>query len=436
MRSTAITAISPGRFWSAVLTAGIVLRLAAVMLFADLEQPPLYEYGGIARHMVAGLGYSILFPSLNQDIGYTTDIEEDAQPTAFTLPGLTLIIAGVFSVFGDNQTAYAILFLLNILAAMTAVRLIARAAEELYGLSIGRWTAVLAAVYPTIVITAATSGGTPWYHLLMALTLLLVIRAIRERGELRLVIFAGVAAGLWVLFRSEGLAAAGILGLWIWRRSTFRRAALFGVTTMLVFLPWSVRNTIVFDRFIPFSTNVWLNAWRGNHDGATGGTFSQDGRPNWTDPEMFARIASLPLTRDHELRVMDIYREETLAFVSAHPGQAVALYFKKLLMFFTIDSSDPRTQSPLFFIPHLLLSAGALAGVILLLRRREVVWPLLAIILSNALIVAFLHVETRYQLILSILYVVFLAVTADALFGRIRARSVPHRFPAPEKQST
>jgi len=420
MRSNAITSIPAVRFWIAILAAGLVLRIAAVAAFADVDQPPLYEYGGIARYLIDGQGYSLVFPGLHQEVGFSTDLPEGATPTAFTLPGLTLVIAGVFAVFGDNIAAYIVLFILNIIVGMLAVYLIARVAEELYGISVGRWTAVIATLYPTIAATVATTGGTPWYHATMALTILLVIRASRTDAGLRMAVLAGASAGLWVLFRSEGLAASGFLGLWIWQRTSFKRAAVFGIVTVFVFLPWSLRNTIVFDRFIPFSTNVWLNAWRGNHEGTTGGAFTTDGRPNWSNAEIFAEISAVPQTRDRELRIMEIYREHTLEFVSEHPGRVAVLYAKKLLMFFTLEISDPRVQSPIFWIPHLALMLGALAGVIVLWRRRAVLWPILAIIISNALVVSFLHVESRYQLILSILYAVFFVAALDALLTRLR----------------
>lgn len=436
MRSTAITSIPTIRFWIAVVTAGVMLRVAAVAAFADVEQPQLYEYGGIARYLIDGQGYSVVFPALYPDLGYTRDLPEGATPTAFTLPGLTLVVAGVFAVFGDNVTAYLVLFILNIIVGMLAVYLIARVAEELYGASVGRWTAVIAAVYPTIVAAVATTGGTPWYHATMALTILLVIRASREQAYMRMAVIAGVSAGLWVLFRSEGLAASGILGLWLWRRTSFSRAAVFGIVTVFVFLPWSLRNTLVFDRFIPFSTNVWLNAWRGNHEGSTGGAFNLQGKSNWMDADIAATISTLPPTRNRELRIMDIYRERTLEFVSEHPGRVAALYAKKLLMFFTLDFSDPRMRSPLVWIPHLTLTIGAVLGVIVLLRRRAVLWPILAIIISNALIVSLLHVESRYQLILSILHAVFFAAAVDAFFMRLHHGSETDMSSATHHAST
>ncbi|MBN1447338.1 MAG: glycosyltransferase family 39 protein, partial [Bacteroidetes bacterium] len=423
MRIPEIISIPPRRFWLTVLGAGLLLRIAAVVVFGNVEQPMLYEYGAIARHLVAGEGYSTPFPALHPYIGIERTTYPDATPSAFTLPGLTFIIAGVFLTVGDGSTGYVLLYILNVFAGLLAVWLASRIASALYGEAIGRWAAVLAALYPTIVISTATMGGTPWYHTVMTLAILLVIRAAKTHAGFRHAVVAGIAAGIWVLFRSEALAASGLLGLWLWRRRSFRQAASFGLVTVIVFLPWSVRNTLVFDCVVPFSTNVWLNAWRGNNPESTGGSFNRQGNSNWYDAEIIEEITATPVAADRELRIMDIYRERTLDYMSRNPGAAAALYAKKLLMFFTIEWSDPRTHSMLYAVPHLLLGIGALAGVLLLLRRRAVLWPLLSIIVSNGLIVAALHVESRYQLIMAILYIVFLAAAVDALLRRYRKKS-------------
>ena len=417
-----LTSVDAKRFWLFVIGIGLALRVAAVIAYGEFEQPLLYEYGGIARHLIAGQGYSTVFPELHPGYGSLPITYPDATPTALSLPVLTLIVAGVLAIFGETTTSYVLLYVLNLLASLLAVYLIGIIARELYGESVGRWAAVLAAIYPTIVITPATMGGTAWFHAIMVLTVLLVIRAARNDANLRLIIFAGISAGVWVLFRSEGFAATVLLALWLWHRTSFKRALVFGMFAILVFSPWSIRNTLVFDTFVPFSTNFWLNAWRGNNVGSIGGAFYASGSSNWSNEAIREELSALPAEVERELRIMEVYKGYTLDFISSNPGRAALRYFKKLGMFLSIDYSDPRARAPMFFLPHVTLTLGALCGCFILFRRRAILWPIASIIASNALIVSALHVGTRYQLILAPLYIVCFAVLLDMLHRHIVLR--------------
>jgi hypothetical protein len=57
-----------------------------------------------------------------------------------------------------------------------------------------------------------------------------------------------------------------LAALWLaWRRpGGARRAALLVATALLVVLPWTLRNWVVFDALVPVSTAGALNLWQGN----------------------------------------------------------------------------------------------------------------------------------------------------------------------------
>ncbi|MBR9974460.1 MAG: hypothetical protein KFF77_02675, partial [Bacteroidetes bacterium] len=166
------------------------------------------------------------------------------------------------------------------------------------------------------------------------------------------------------------------------------------------------------------TTNFWLNAWRGNNPASTGGAFKSEGGSNWLTPGIEREIRALPASCDYELRVMDIYRERTLAFITEQPGHALSLLLRKTAMFLTIDWSDARARHPLFLWPQLALMAFTLAGAWLLARQRRLPWPLVFTVLVTMLSVSALHVETRYVLHMGMLYIVFAAVAVEAALAR------------------
>ncbi|MCZ7557343.1 MAG: hypothetical protein M5R41_13160 [Bacteroidia bacterium] len=411
-----VSTIPARKFWMLVLGTGLLLRLGAVLYFGDLRSPQLYETGGIARHLVAGKGYSTVFPILHADYGHVPRVYEDATPSAFTLPGFVLVAAGVFYLVGENSIAYVLLYLLNVTAGLLAVVFISRAAGVLLGEGVARWTAVLTALYPGVVVSVATFGGTPWYHLTMGLALWMFVRVPRNSSGTGAAVLAGLAAGMWTMFRAEGFAASILLLFWLGWRSEWRRSAIAFAMLIVVCAPWALRNTAALGSFVPFTTNVWLNAWRGNHPEASGGSFKATGGANWLTPELRSEIEALPRDRGYELAVMDVYRRETLNFIKADPLRATGLYARKLLMFLSIDWSDKRARSPLYWVPHALLSIGACIGAWLLFRRRIDALPLLLIIGLNAVVVSALHIESRYQMVLAPLYIIPCAYAVHTWF--------------------
>ena len=410
------------RFEFLVLALAALLRVGAIGMYGDFTQPQLYEYGGIARHLLAGQGYAHVFPILHPEYGIAPKVYDEAVPTAFTMPGYTLVMTAVLGTLGDNSSAYTALYALNLLVALLSLLALYFLAGILLSKTTARIALLLAAVFPPLVAATATFGGTVWTHSVMLGALLCIERTKGRKDERAGIAFllAGLVTGVWILFRGEALGAAVLIALWMWRKKdgSLRYAAVYLAAALLVLLPWTLRNTIVFERFVPLTTNFWLNAWRGNNESTTGGAFKAEGGSNWLTPELHAEITALPPSTDYELRVMDLYRERTLDFVAAHPVRTALLYLQKAGMFLTIDWSDPRARHPLFVWPQLLLMLLAFAGALLLWRRRQMPWPVTIVVLVTMLSVAALHVETRYILMMGILYIVFAATAVRAALAR------------------
>lgn len=414
-----------------------VLRVGAIAVYGEFERPQLYEYGGIARHVLAGKGYAHVFPILHPEYGIEPRVYDDAVPTAFTMPGYVLVMTAVLGTVGDNSAGYAALHALDLLAALLALVALYMLTTDLLSKSAAKWALLLGAVFPPLIAATTTFGGTTWTHMVMVWALVLVVRAAGREGKTKDTrvlhpggakhgfpwpfIFAGIATGVWTLFRGEALGAAVLIALWLWKKKdgSLRKAALYLAACLLVVLPWSVRNSLVFERVVPLTTNFWLNAWRGNHPGTTGGAFKTTGGSNWLTPEIRREIEAIPPSAHYETQVMDLYRARTVEFVAADPSRAALLYARKLGMFVTTDWSDVRARHPLFLYPQLLLTLLAAIGAVPLLRRRRFPWPVAIVILVTMFSVAALHVETRYQLMMGILYIVFAAAALQRFLPRL-----------------
>ena len=86
------------------------------------------------------------------------------------------------------------------------------------------------------------------------------------RDSRRAAIAAGILIGLAILTRETVLYLLPLGALWVFARRP-RRAALAGLVvagSLALVLPWTVRNWIQFDSFIPVSTGGGLNLYQGN----------------------------------------------------------------------------------------------------------------------------------------------------------------------------
>ena len=91
------------------LCVAFVARLLALP-FAHISHPTLWEYGTIARCMLAGQGYSVIWRGLG--------VVSKPYPTAFMPPGETMIQFAGMWLLGDNVHGYIVIFVLHALCGV------------------------------------------------------------------------------------------------------------------------------------------------------------------------------------------------------------------------------------------------------------------------------------------------------------------------------
>lgn len=224
----------------------------------------------------------------------------------------------------------------------------------------------------------------------------------------------GVLFGALALTRPEYLAIAGLVALVVfareargdWRPSLIR-AAIFVFGLVVIVAPWTVRNAIALDRFVPISTGGGQVLYAGTY-------LPSDGDPEKVGAEVVSENPDLFQPQDAErLRL-----EQILARLAAarYPGmetdQALSKLGKEQLWddvseepveyadfvatkVWRIWSHGPRDvmREPVWVLVHWLLIAFGLLGLAILAWQRR--WEalligtiFLAITLVSALLVA------------------------------------------------
>ncbi len=280
--------------------------------------------------------------SLSEGNGYTSLL---GRSTAYYPPGYPMFVAlvqRVSELIGQGPRLILILGLAQaVLGGVGAAALVIAGNRLRPGPWLGVLAGLLFAFWPNLIIHSGLVLSESLYLsafcvLLAALCIWTCRSGPRSRSNSVLVISAVLGAtALCTLVRPQSVAvllpAAGLgwlLGGLGWRFA-LRGVALLVLGLLIAILPWTLRNALVMNAFVPMSTNTGDNFCIGFHDGATGGfsiaaACATSG--NYTDgPE-------IEVARDGELRA------RTLRWIADNPGEIPTLSFKKLQITLSHDA--------------------------------------------------------------------------------------------------
>lgn len=168
-------------------------------------------------------------------------------------PGYSILIAVVFSLFGESDSALQIIQILADAAAAVVVFLIALA---LFNRTIATIAALLVAVAPQFTYNSVMLLPDSLTVLPILLALYFLIQAMR-RPRLYTFIIAGALVGLSCWLRANALLLApfmaAIIPILLERGKRLRYALALVGGAILIIAPLTIRNYIVYDYFIPVS---------------------------------------------------------------------------------------------------------------------------------------------------------------------------------------
>ncbi len=179
---------------------------------------------------------------------YYRTILGGSYPTAEHPPLFSLVLAAVSWFGGDTLSAHRIA---GCVIGSIAVVLIGMVATRVAGPRAGVIAALIAAFYPPLVTADGLVMSEPLFVLLVAVALLVAIRARLARGGVGWAALLGAVIALATLTRGEGILLVALLGwpaVWGARRGRLGRVAILTAATVLVLTPWIVRNVVVFHR--------------------------------------------------------------------------------------------------------------------------------------------------------------------------------------------
>lgn len=457
-----LAARNGGRAGLAALVAILLLGLGLRLGEAWDGRAPVYDAGA----------YAAIAANLERGDGFTVG-SKATQPSSDYSPGLPLFVAGLYEASGGvhERLARVVLAVIGTLSVLFAYLLGRRLASPAAGLI----AAAAVAVFPALLEYQGMLMSEPLAATLLSGSILAVLWAGDARQDdsapVRLLrwLLPGALLGALTLTRPEYLGVSALLILLValpqplssrfvsdgatkrefsrgWRAGVARALVMLGAL-VVVLAPWTVRNAVALERFVPVSTGAGQVLFAGTY------------LPSGGDPE---RVGAEVVERHPEIFAPDAARhlrlEQILARLAAHryPGmetdQALSKMGKERLW-------EDLSEAPLEYAGFLAAKVGrvwfhpardvmrapvwralqwalvafGLLGLGLLAWRRRWEALLLGVVpLAITAISALLVASPRRLLVMLPLLAALAGLGATWAWARLRGWRRPQRAGAPE----
>lgn len=443
-----LTARNGGRVGVAALAAILSLGLGLRVAEAWDGRAPVYDaaaYAAIAANLERGEGFA-LGP-------------QGTQPASNYSPGVPLLVAGLYAATGGVHERFArlVLAMIGTLAVLFTYLIGRRLSVPAAGL-IG---AGAVAIYPALLEYQGMLMGEPLAATLLAGAVLAMLWASDASRHVPSVrgrwIVPGLLLGALVLVRPEYLAislpiAVVILARHGWDgwREGLAQAGILLVGLVLAVAPWTIRNAIALDRFVPVSTGGGQVLFAGSY-------MPSGGDPERVGEEVLERhpglarrlaagqsvpvdvvlehvrleqiLAALAAQRypgmETDAALARIGRERLWDDVSERPLEYAGFVAAKV---WRIWSHGPRDvmREPAWTIFHFVLVALGVVGLVVLARQRRWEALLIGVVLLSVTATSALLVASPRRILVTIPLVAALAGVGAAWL----AATVKQRGPA------
>lgn len=325
------------------LAAAAIVRVAVLLalpgIFAFQETGAIHgsgAYDTYAQNLLASGVYGKITPGV---------------PDAHLPPLYSYVVALIYTVFGRVHYATAgvniVLDLLSISAIFWLARLMFRGSPHAALRHAPLVAALAYAFYPYLIFQNLTLIDTPLFMALLngfvLLVALIADRGTFDRKTLLLGVLAGVLLGLGTLARANTPLFALAIVPYVWLLRGFRAAVIrllpVAVVSVLVVLPWIVRNYQVFGAFVPVALNGGENFYQGNN-AYTIPYFQAGYDVQWVPPP-----EGIEFDDPYGIDANNARLQAGLTYLRENPAVIPELLWTKLLIHWSIDVQPLRNPT-------------------------------------------------------------------------------------------
>lgn len=334
-----LVCLSPVRLGALLFSIAFLVRLSFILVFRPYENLAHFELERIAI-------------SLAKTGVYGNPFALPTGPSAHVAPGYTLLLAGLFRIFGTGITGN---FIKELLACTVTSFQCAILPAVARALRIDRRAGILAglvsAIYPAKPMVQLDGGWeTPYTALFVILLSVLTVRLWRNRIAMpRTGLLYGVCWGVALLFAPALLPTYLILlgaGAILWPREDLRRYLLFAVievtVTAVCVAPWVIRNEYALGSPIVARSNFGLEMRLSNNDRAAPTERANDTNGVYRIYHPLMNPAEARKVREMgEAAYNRQALDQAITWIRAHPAHFSKLCLERIVLFwFFVDRTS------------------------------------------------------------------------------------------------
>lgn len=396
-----------------IILGAILLRVPPALYMGDevTVLPGIHDqvsYDALAQSLLAGQGYS--FP---QKWYPFTPADTPTAHWSFAYP---LYLAGVYAIVGYHPLVARLLqgTISSVLICSLIYLIGRRVMDEMTGLV----AAGIAAIYGYF-IYYNVALMTETYFIVCVLLALHLSLELKEKPTLGRWVGLGLTLGAATLLRQTILIFVPFLLTWLFielKNGPVRwwQFSIPIVVMTLMIAPWTIRNYVVYQEFLPLNSNVGYALYASNNPHL--GT-------DWRNENIVVPIPE-ELSGQNEAQMNNALTQKGVEFILADPGRYIWLTLDKSLEYFkfwpseesSIISNLTRVLSFGLFLPFMLLG--------LYLSRSR--WRSFAVLYLFIVVHTGIHLLSwpapRYRLPVDAVLMVFAGLTLIELAKQLKSR--------------
>lgn len=404
----------PWRYVLGVLALALIIRLVAAVYLGNhvtglSGAQDEVSYSMLAERFVTGHGLTFPKP-------WYPWIQANA-PQSYYSATMSLYLAAIYKTFGYQPIIARIVT--GVLSTLLVLMIILLA-NRLFGKPVALVAGVIASVYAYLIFYGVTLvTETP--SILSLLAAIYLVYRIEDSPSVKKWVLLGVALAATILFRQATMFYVPLLLLWaVYRQQGPKKMVFIPIVIIVLFiLPFTVRNYLLWHRFMLLEAQYGHVFWNGNYPGQHG---------NFVPDRVFP-IPSAVLASHNDVEITNTLLFMGIDHVLKDPGGFALLTLSRLRILFTFW---PTPGSSLLANAMRVLSFGillpfALGGLVLSFRKWRELVPIYLFILVHTGVYSISWTMIRYRLPIDALIIPFGAlavVKLGTLLGQ-RVRSMP-----------
>src|SRR3989344_79452 len=400
----------------------IVLLLGALVAVVSVG----YSFYFRIRPAVDARAYNDIAWNITQGNGYRESLDiplSEDKSIVRVGPGYEFFLAGIFFAFGHHlEAVWDIQALLMVFSFFLVFMFSREVFKENWSYYFGLASAVLIGFSPDLITMQGMLMAETLGVFLVILTSYLFFRY--YNNPLRpfwLVILLGLSLGAAGIVRTPALALFLPMAFYfVWNRN-YMRFLIFIFAVIVLFIPWTIRNYNIFNRFIPTNAVGVYNLFIGNHHGASG----EQG------DDLFKAADNYESQLGY-IKASDKETSEAIHFIVANPLEFFTITLKRINIYFSF-----ARPNGFWFHLHglskvLTLISSSIYSVVLFtlgfwgvlqipklgVENKKRGWFLLFFLVMMPLSIVGLVVETRYRFLSYPFFAIFAGLAVEDIIRR------------------